>query len=101
MARRRSAFPDLAERADSIAFGSLVAFGAIGPVSQGLQETTLGIAVAAWLASLVLSRRMPRRTAAWLPLLLWFLVSALSMVNSVNLHASLGGLLSTSHFFGC
>ena len=92
MARRRAAFPALAERADAIAFGSLVAFGALGPISQGLQETTLGIAVAAWLASLVLGRRLPRRTAAWLPLLLWFLVSALSIVNSVDLHASLGGL---------
>ena len=82
----------LAERADRIAFGSLVAFGLLGPVSQGLQETTLGIAVIAWLVSLALGRRMPQRTAAWLPLLLWFLVAALSIVNSVNLHASLGGL---------
>lgn len=82
----------LTDQADRVAFGSFVAFGLLGPVSQGLQETTLGIAVAAWLWSMVLGRRWPRPTAAWLPLLLWALASVLSFSNSVNLEASLGGL---------
>ena len=82
----------LAERADRIAFGSLVAFGLLGPISQGLQETTLGIAVIAWLVSLALGRRTPQRTAAWWPLILWALAAGLSMVHSVSLEASFGGL---------
>ena len=33
----------LAEQADRVAFGGFVAFGLLAPVSQGLQETTLGV----------------------------------------------------------
>ena len=82
-----------ADGIERAAFAGLIAAGAVLPLSLALKDLSLGVMVLAWLVTRA-GRRQPSlpRAAATLPLLLWCGASLLSMVNSVNLGASVGGL---------
>lgn len=86
---RRGALAWCAER---LAVAGLLLAAICSPISLTLQEVSVGLAVAAWLVSLVAARRLPQRSPATLPILLWLLAGLLSMGQTVNLHTSLHGL---------
>lgn len=71
----------------------LVAFAALLPLSQALSNICYGLVIVAWITGKVLARdwRLPR-TSLNEVLLAWVVVIVFSMMNSVDLSASLSGL---------
>ena len=80
---------------------SLLAFAVALPVGQSPAEITLGIGVVAWVLRGLKGQRRPFLTRNPLNFLLaaWFLVAVASMINSVDLAASLQGLRKLAKVF--
>ncbi|GEM_PF-2114073 len=89
MALTRATISSWAER---VAVGGLVASVAVASLGLALKETAVAMAIIAWLVYKGTARAVALPSVAWL-LGLWFLTGVLSLAHTVDLHASLRGLL--------
>jgi len=96
MALTRATISSWAER---VAVGGLVASAAVVSLGLALKETAVAIAIIAWLVYKGTARAVALPSVAWL-LGLWFLTGVLSLAHTVDLHASLRGLLKMIKVIG-
>ena len=80
---------------------ALIAFAVVLPIGQSPTEIALGVGLIAWLLGKVAGHQKPALPSTPLNILLlaWWVVAAASMVNSVDLGASLRGLQKLLKYF--
>ncbi len=82
----------MASWAERVAVGGLLASAVVVSLGLALKESAVAIAIIAWLIHKSTAPRAALPSVAW-PLGLWFLAGILSLAHTVDLHASLRGLL--------
>ncbi len=90
---------DLSVWAEKTAMAGLLASAAVASIGLALKETAILVAILAWLIHKSASRTAPLSSAAW-PLGLWFLAGIISVAHTVNMHASVQGLLKMLKIIG-
>ena len=85
--------------AERVAVGGLLASAAVVSLGLALKEAAVAVAIIAWLIHKSTARAASLPSVAWL-LGLWFLAGVLSLVHTVDMHASLRGLLKMVRAIG-
>jgi len=86
---------------DKIIRYSIMGIAFFLPLSSGAVNTLIGIGIGFWLLKMAVKKEIKlRRTGLNLPLFLFFVISCISIFNSIEVRASLQGLVKVLKYLG-
>ena len=86
---------------DKIIRYSIIGIAFFLPLSSGAVNSLIGIGIAFWLLKMIAKREIRlRRTGLNLPLVLFFVISCVSIFNSIEVRTSLQGLIKALKYLG-